>query len=212
LIRIEIIAPGVAVRAGLRALLSDTQNIEIVGEAAYLSEALGISEQTDVLVWSPGQALGLSAVRSELDQLSVEDSIAMLIIHDVPELIEKLTEMPLRAWGVINSESTQAELIISVQALNEGLTVIDPAWIKQIFNRPSSSVNGKDKSAEALTGRELEVLQLLALGLTNKQIAAKLSISAHTVKFHVSTIFMKLGTTNRVETVNLGLKNGLIVL
>ena len=68
------------------------------------------------------------------------------------------------------------------------------------------------KLVEPLTNREIEILQLLAVGLTNKQIAVRLKISAHTVKFHVSAIFSKLGTTNRVEAVNLGLKNGLIVL
>jgi DNA-binding NarL/FixJ family response regulator len=65
---------------------------------------------------------------------------------------------------------------------------------------------------ETLTGREMEILQLLALGLTNKQIAVKLGISAHTVKFHVSSIFSKMRTTNRTETVKLGLSKGLILL
>jgi DNA-binding NarL/FixJ family response regulator len=65
---------------------------------------------------------------------------------------------------------------------------------------------------ENLTGREVEILQLLALGLTNKQIAVRLGISMHTVKFHVSSIFGKMGTTNRTETVQLGLKRGLILL
>jgi NarL family two-component system response regulator YdfI len=65
---------------------------------------------------------------------------------------------------------------------------------------------------ESLTGREIEILQLLALGLTNKQIAVRLKISTHTVKFHVSSIFGKFGTTNRTETVKLGLKTGLISL
>jgi len=65
---------------------------------------------------------------------------------------------------------------------------------------------------DTLTGREMEVLQLMALGLTNKQIALKLGISAHTVKFHVSSIYGKMGTNNRTETVKLGLKKGLILL
>jgi DNA-binding NarL/FixJ family response regulator len=73
--------------------------------------------------------------------------------------------------------------------------------------------NGDDGSVvEPLTSREIELLQLLALGLTNKQIAVQLGISTHTVKFHLSSIFSKMGTTNRTETVKLGLQMGYILL
>ncbi|HBY93115.1 MAG TPA: helix-turn-helix transcriptional regulator [Chloroflexi bacterium] len=65
---------------------------------------------------------------------------------------------------------------------------------------------------EPLTARETEVLQLLAQGLANKQIAAALQISEHTVKFHVSSIYAKLGVTNRTEAVGLGVRRGLVVL
>jgi NarL family two-component system response regulator YdfI len=65
---------------------------------------------------------------------------------------------------------------------------------------------------DPLTDREMEVLQLLAQGLANKQIAAKLSISEHTVKFHVSSIYTKLGVGNRTEAVRMGVRRGLILL
>jgi DNA-binding NarL/FixJ family response regulator len=113
---------------------------------------------------------------------------------------------------VLDPESTQAELIAAVQALNEGLSVINPLWLNQAIKTYANPKNGNIDLVDPLTSREIEILQLLALGLTNKQIAARLKISAHTVKFHVSAIFSKLGTNNRVEAVNLGLKNGLVVL
>lgn len=69
-----------------------------------------------------------------------------------------------------------------------------------------------DGPIEALTEREQEVLQLLAQGLANKQIAGQLGISAHTVKFHISSIYGKLGATNRTEAVRIGLQIGLILL
>jgi DNA-binding NarL/FixJ family response regulator len=118
----------------------------------------------------------------------------------------------VRGWGVLAPEATQAELIASIQALNEGLVVTNPVWLNQVFMSQTARKEADNDLVEPLTGREIEILQLLALGLTNKQIAARLRISAHTVKFHVSTIFSKMGTTNRVETVNLGLKKGLILL
>ena len=70
----------------------------------------------------------------------------------------------------------------------------------------------EEQLVEPLTEREAEVLQLLAQGLTNKQIAFTLSISEHTVKFHVSGIYAKLGATNRTEAVRLGVRQGLIIL
>ena len=68
------------------------------------------------------------------------------------------------------------------------------------------------QAEEVLTDREIEVLQLLAQGLANKQIAQTLNISTHTVKFHVSSIYNKLGATNRTEAVRNGVQNGLILL
>ncbi len=212
MIRITIIAPAIAVRAGLRALLSEDPNIDIVNEAASLTEMADVRTEADVIVWSPGASADLAAVLSELTKLKIDETEALLLVHDDINVLESLTKLQVRAWGMLDPESTQAELIASIQALNEGLSVINPMWLNQAFKYPAGSKNGKTDLVEPLTNREIEILQLLALGLTNKQIAARLKISAHTVKFHVSAIFSKLGTNNRVEAVNLGFKNGLIVL
>ena len=81
------------------------------------------------------------------------------------------------------------------------------------FSRPLS-IEAEDSNlpGESLTERETEVLQLLSQGLANKQIATSLGISEHTVKFHVSSIYTKLGATNRAEAVRLGVQGGLVVL
>jgi DNA-binding NarL/FixJ family response regulator len=212
LIRITIIAPAIAVRAGLRALLSDDPNITIVGEAANLSELADVQNETDILVWAPGASLDMAAVLAELSGLTIDETEALLLVYDDPQVLESMTHLRVRAWGILDLESTQAELIASIQALNEGLSVLNPMWLNQAFKYYGSNKNGNNKLIEPLTTREIEILQLLAIGLTNKQIALRLKISAHTIKFHVSAIFGKLGTNNRVEAVNLGLKNGLVVL
>jgi DNA-binding NarL/FixJ family response regulator len=212
LIRITIIAPAIAVRAGLRALLSDDPNMDIVAEAASPGELVDAQIKADVIIWSPGDSRDLAAVLSELSTLKIEEAEALLLVHNDPQVIERLSNLPVRAWGMLDPESTQAELIAGIQALNEGLSVINPLWLNQSLKFSTSNKNGNLDLVDPLTSREVEILQLLALGLTNKQIAARLKISAHTVKFHVSAIFSKLGTNNRVEAVNLGLKNGLIVL
>jgi DNA-binding NarL/FixJ family response regulator len=212
LIRITIIAPAIAVRAGLRALLSDDPNMDIVTEASSPGEMANAQIKADVIVWSPGDSRDLAAVLSELSMIKIEDAEALLLVHNDPQVIEHLSRLPVRSWGMLDPESTQAELIAGIQALNEGLSVINSLWLNQSLKYSTSNKNGKLDLVDPLTSRELEILQLLALGLTNKQIAVRLKISAHTVKFHVSAIFSKLGTNNRVEAVNLGLRNGLIVL
>jgi DNA-binding NarL/FixJ family response regulator len=165
-----------------------------------------------VIIWSPGDSRDLAAVLSELSTLKIEEAEALLLVHNDPQVIERLSNLPVRAWGMLDPESTQAELIAGIQALNEGLSVINLLWLNKSLKYSTNNKNGNLDLVDPLTSREIEILQLLALGLTNKQIAARLKISAHTVKFHVSAIFSKLGTNNRVEAVNLGLKNGLIVL
>src|ERR1700674_681358 len=76
----------------------------------------------------------------------------------------------------------------------------------------SAPTRALDELAESLTRRELEVLQMLAAGLSNKEIAARLSISEHTVKFHVASILGKLGAGSRTEAVSLGIRRGLVLL
>jgi DNA-binding NarL/FixJ family response regulator len=212
LIRIGIVAPAITIRAGLRALISDDPEISVIAEASSLAEMAADQSAVDVLVWVPAPSLDLVRELSDTARVTTNEETAMLLVTNDPPAMEKLTQLPVKAWGFLDPEATQSELIASIQALNEGLSVINPTWLNQVIHNPIPRNDGRGDLAEALTSREVEILQLLALGLTNKQIAGRLQISAHTVKFHVSTIFSKLGTTNRVETVNLGLKNGLIVL
>ncbi len=212
MIRVNIIAPAIAVRAGLRALLSEDPRIQIVAQAASLADMEGTKTEADVMVWSPSGEVDQDTVLSELSTFRVGETTAVLLINNDPKVMEQFALHSVRAWGVLPQESTQAELVASIQALNEGLVVTNPVWMKQAFGRHTKSQGANHDLVEPLSEREIEILQLLALGLTNKQIAVRLKISAHTVKFHVSTIFSKMGTTNRVETVNLGLKKGLILL
>ncbi len=212
MIRVTIIAPAIAIRAGLRYLVNDDPNIQVLGESASLAEIDPALLEADVVMWSPMPGAEPGAWRAELRNLRLGESAALLVVHDDPQVVDQLARLTLRAWGVLDPEASQAELIASVHALNEGLAVLDPLWLKQVFRATDYKVDEDHDLIEPLSERETAVLQLLAYGLTNKQIAARLKISAHTVKFHVSSIYTKLGTTNRVETVNLGLKKGLIVL
>ena len=116
----------------------------------------------------------------------------------------------LRAWGVVAPDAAPSELWAAVGALAAGLCVLPPPLLAE---RSRASVQTlQDYAAdETLTARELAMLQLLAEGLTNRQIAARTAISEHTVKFHLSSIFSKLGVASRTEAIRVGAQRGLVV-
>jgi DNA-binding NarL/FixJ family response regulator len=93
-----------------------------------------------------------------------------------------------------------------------GLIVVHPAELDTVLPANVDSPAAIDESLEPLTRREREVLQMLASGLANKEIATRLSISDHTVKFHVASILGKLGASTRTEAVATGIRNGLVML
>jgi NarL family two-component system response regulator YdfI len=212
LIRVYIISPAIAVRVGLRSLLMDDPRIQITGEAADPNDFEDNGGEVDVVIWSPALRLNRDTLLTGLANMKIGVAAALLLIHDDPNVIEKLIKLKVHAWGMLPPESSQAELISAVEAVNEGLVVTNPLWFQRLSLRQKPDDGENPDMVESLTGREIEILQLLALGLTNKQIAVRLRISTHTVKFHVSSIFGKFGTTNRTETVKLGLKTGLISL
>jgi DNA-binding NarL/FixJ family response regulator len=136
----------------------------------------------------------------------------MLFIADDWDTVTAPPSFPL-AWGVVPSDATAEELIAAVGALYHGLIVLHPhiaaRLVAAIEPSPASDV---EPLVEPLTGREHEVLQLIGQGLANKMIADRLRISEHTVKFHVSAIYAKLGVASRTEAVRAGARRGLIVL
>ncbi len=204
-IRAFIIAPSLAVRLGLRALLATDPEMLVVGEAASLGEQQPAGVEADVVIWLP-----TVPPRLEAGQPGLAPEAALLLLSDDPAAAAEIAALPLRAWGVLSQDASREELAAAVRALHEGLAVGEPALMRRLLGRTPAAADGEQ--VEPLTGREAEVLQLLAQGLANKQIAAALQISAHTVKFHISSIYSKLGAASRTEAVRLGLQHGLIVL
>jgi DNA-binding NarL/FixJ family response regulator len=212
-IRVAVAAQALAVRAGLRALLSASEAIEVVAEAASLAELVPLLPEIDVLVLAarrpPGELSGLPAG---------EALPAVLLLSDEVKAVGALAGLApdaARAWGILPLEATAEELLAAVAALHEGLIVVAPPLGGPALERLVGLAEGEaltQAPAEALTERERQVLQLLAQGLANKQIAASLNISEHTVKFHVSGIYAKLGAASRTEAVRLGVQQGLVVL
>jgi len=190
----------------------------VIAEAASLEEAATQLESARVLVMTTDSVSFSEALNflSNIEPLPV----LLLTTGKIPSLHE-LNGLNNRAWGLLPLEASPEELQAAVQALNEGLWVgasslvaalLSQARLAEPTQAQALSVEQMESDAANLTERELEVLQLLAQGLANKQIAARLNISEHTVKFHVSTIYAKLGASSRTEAVRLGVRQGLIVL
>jgi len=220
LIRVLVVAPALAFRAGLRALLGEDADIEVAAEAGSLLEAgdlqASLPEPIDVLVIHDAAIpLVEGESRAGLESVlhSVEPAAILLLIDNETYLTRLLPGLGARAWGVLPLDSSLEELQTAVKALHHGLLVGTPALLSQVLASPAQDTAPQEVTAsEVLTEREVQVLGLLAQGLANKQIAARLGISEHTVKFHVSGIYTKLGATSRTEAVRLGVRQGLIVL
>lgn len=214
MIHVAVVAQALALRIGLRALLSDGELIEVVAEATSLDELETLLSDIDVLLLAEPRSLeGLS----DLELSGTLPSI--LLLSDEARAAQDLAGISPHAWGVVPMEATAEELQAAVVALHEGLIVLSPlqlrrgAALNHLLGLPEGEVQGlAEHPIEPLTEREMQVLQLLAQGLANKQIAAALSISEHTVKFHVSSIYAKLGAANRTEAVRLGVQQGLVIL
>jgi NarL family two-component system response regulator YdfI len=122
-----------------------------------------------------------------------------------------LISLALRAGmrGAISWDATPQEIESAVHAVNAGLVVMTPGSIAELFHNPQEFA---EQLAEPLSGRELQVLDLLAEGLSNKLLAHRLNISEHTVKTHVASIFAKLGASSRTEAVSQAIRRGLVML
>jgi len=206
--RVFVVAEHPFARAGLRALLGDQAAIDVVGEASSLEEASPLVLEThadaviaahlDGSVRSGPASDGPPVVLLGGDDLAAAD-------------LAPLLRGPVRA--ILSADASAEELGAALQAVTQGMLVIEPRVAQMLAAAvpvPQSDVD--DGSEEALTDREREVLQLVALGLPNKTIATRLSISEHTVKFHVGSILGKLDAGSRTEAVTRAARRGLLTL
>ena len=207
--RVFVVAPSPAMRAGLRSMLAavDGAEVEVVGQAAGLARAElePALSGADVVLLADEELLEEAA----LALADGEDARqALLVLSDDEGAVGKLRSLPLRGWGVVPPDAPPEELGAAAAAVGRGLVVLPPSLTERLLGTPTAV----EELSESLTAREGEVLGLLGRGLPNKLIARELSISEHTVKFHVSSVYAKLGVTNRAEAVSQGARRGLISL
>lgn len=217
MIRVAILAQTHAMRLGLRQLLAQDEQIDVAADAG---SPAGLSDwKIDVLIESINdQEEGLRAFEVESLLRDSNANPAILLLCDDPDAVQEYANLPFRAIGILSQDASSDEMSAAVRALNEGLSVGERSQLAGLLYSEETETSrlALDRSAETgmiehLTPRETEILQLLAQGLPNKQIAYSLGISEHTVKFHISSIYSKLGAYNRTEAVRIGAQNGLVV-
>jgi DNA-binding NarL/FixJ family response regulator len=211
-IRILVADDHPVVRDGLVAILSTQPDFEIVGEAADGAEAVEQARALtpDVMLLDLGMPeLDGVEVLKRLRNESVPTRVIVFTAFDTDERI--LDAVQAGAQGYLLKGAPRDELFSAVRVVQSGGSLLQPIVASRLLRRVSEGRAAQDV-AELLTGRELEVLRLLAQGQQNKEIAAQLVISERTVKFHVSSILGKLGAGNRTEAVRIAAQQGLVDL
>ena len=203
--RAFVVAPTPVTRAGLRSMLANAEgtDVRVVGEASSPTDSSGLSEADVVL-------LANEELLEEASFAVAEDGTqALVLISEEDHAVSRLRAMQLRGWGVVPPDAPPEELAAAVAAAGQGLIVLPKAVTERLLHEPAASA---EELSETLTAREREVLDLLGHGLSNKLIGRELHISEHTVKFHISSLYAKLGVNNRAEAVSRGARYGLISL
>jgi DNA-binding NarL/FixJ family response regulator len=191
-------------RAGLRSMLANAEEIvvQVVGEAA--SPAGLTFSEADVVLLMDEELLEEAAIA-----VAEDGTQALVVISEEDHVVSRLRALPLKGWGIVPPDAPPEELATAVSAAAQGLIVLHKPLTERLLQEPAASV---EELSEPLTAREREVLDLLGRGLSNKLIARELHISEHTVKFHISSLYAKLGVNNRAEAVSQGARHGLISL
>lgn len=193
-IRVAIVTTYPAVRAGLEALLVSAGH-EVVEHVSGDRDDLG---QPDVIV------------ADTTDLTEVEEDVPLVLFLEpgarVPEHAGALALLP--------RDASAAQIDLAVRATSVGLLVTDPAVASfaTSFAATEDVTNDTNERGTPLTAREVEVLRLLASGMTNRGTALALGISEHTVKFHVSSVLARLGARSRTEAVSIAARMGLLPL
>ena len=216
--RVAIVAPAAAVRDRLEAIIGSIEPLT-VGAVSATVEALA----SDPRLAASEVVLLHVATAIDARELDVIPPIPVVILGGrrvPPSALAGMLAGGVR--GILPDDATAEEIAAAVDAVAAGLVVVPPEIVADLVAaRPTPGDGARDFAAArpqstvaqpALTPREREVLSMLAEGLPNKLIAARLGISEHTVKTHLEAIFEKLGASTRAEAVALGVRRGMLLL
>lgn len=217
-VRIVLVDDHTVVRAGLRMLIESRPGLQVVGEAATTNEALAIvgQAQPDIILLDLdlGGDSGLD-ILPELFTTAKQARVLMLTGVRDPE--EHHRAVRLGAMGVVLKEKAADDLLKAIEKVYAGEVWLDGALMARVLGRSGpvgeiAAINPETARISSLTEREREVIALICEGLQNKLIGERLFISETTVRHHLTSIFDKLGVTNRLELVIYAYRHGLAKL
>ncbi|AYL34849.1 response regulator [Streptomyces sp. PDY-4] len=206
------------VRAGLRAVLEAQPDIEVVGEAADGAAVIPLVRRLrpDVVAMDVRMPLldGIEATRALLRSVAAPPKILVVTTFENDEYV--YGALRAGADGFLLKRARPAEIVHAVRLVAEGESLLFPASVRRLAAEYGDGDGDGNRAARAalerarLTGREGEVLRLMARGLTNAEIAAKLVVGTETVKSHVSAVLAKLGARDRTQAVIAAYESGFV--
>lgn len=212
-IRLLLVDDHEVVRTGLRMLLEHQPDMDIVGEASTGADALelAIQEQPDVIVMdiTLPDISGIEATR-QIKRSQPETAIVALTIHEDEQYFFEMLQAG--AAGYVPKRAAPEDLISAIRAAYSEEIYLYPTLAKALVSDflARSHTTTEDNALEELTRREVEVLERLAEGFSNEEIAAQLVISPHTVARHRENLMRKLGLHSKSELVKYAIRKGII--
>ncbi len=211
MIRVLVIANSAVSRAGLEALVRADPRFELAAEGYRAGDVVAVVReyQPDVLLLEAPDPSAWARLHPLPEQPGAP-GIVLLATHLGRTELQRALRSGVRA--VLPHDVNPVEIAAAIEAVGAGLAVVTPEDMQALLPASAETEDSESITGAPLTTRESEVLALLAEGAGNKEIASRLRISEHTVKFHVSSILGKLDAATRTEAVARGFKEGLIIL
>jgi len=202
-IRVLLAAASTVRRAGLEALVKKAPLLQLAGS---LHNALAVAQYA--------AQLQPDVVLLDLESETRTRAAAFPVVALIDEPSADWTAHALRSGvkAILPRDSGMEEILAAIQAAHAGLVLLDADVTQNLASRIPALSAQPAPALDDLTPREIEVLRMLAEGLGNREMAARLGISDHTVKFHISSILDKLGAATRTEAVTMGIRMGIILL